>query len=176
MRAPDRLVLLYLAAILLANLLVSHYGPVVAVVNSFLFIGLDLTTRDQLHEQWQGRLLWLRMLLLISAGGLLSLLLGGSGRIALASCLAFILAGIADTLVYRGLARRPWLTRANGSNLSAAAVDSLWFPVLAFGWPPLWGVVFGQFIAKVAGGALWAWVIARCRSEARVTAERAPKR
>ncbi|NJO81801.1 MAG: VUT family protein [Blastochloris sp.] len=154
------LVLLYLAAITAANLLVSRFGPSVAVINAFLFIGLDLSTRDRLHEQWQGRLLWPRMLLLISAGGLLSLILGGSGRIALASCLTFALAGIADTLVFHALAHRPWLTRVNGSNLFAAAVDSFWFPVLAFGWPPLWGVVFGQLIAKVAGGAIWAWVIA----------------
>lgn len=171
MRAPDseagakrfRLVLLYLVAIVLANLLVSRYGPGVSVLNAFLFIGLDLSTRDRLHEQWQGRALWPRMLLLISTGGLLSLLLGGSGRIALASCLAFILAGIADTLVYRLLHRLPRVWRMNGSNLVAAALDSFCFPLLAFGVPLAWGVVLGQFWAKVGGGACWAFLLERWR-------------
>ncbi|HMQ30394.1 MAG TPA: VUT family protein [Chloroflexaceae bacterium] len=146
-----RLVLLYLAAIIVASLLVSRYGPAASVVNTFLFIGLDLSTRDRLHELWQGRVFWARMLLLIGAGGLLSLFLGGSGRIALASCFAFILAGIADALVFRTLIHKPWLSRANGSNLVAAALDSLCFPLIAFGWPLLWGVALGQFCAKVAG-------------------------
>ncbi|HMQ33717.1 MAG TPA: VUT family protein [Chloroflexaceae bacterium] len=167
MRAPGseagakrfRLVLLYLAAIIVANLLVSRYGPAVSVLNAFLFIGLDLSTLDRLHELWQGRLLWPRMLLLIGTGGLLSLLLGGSGRIALASCLAFILAGIADTVVYRLLHRCSWLQRVNGSNIASAAVDSLCFPLIAFGWPPLGGVVLAQFVAKVAGGAVLGFVL-----------------
>jgi queuosine precursor transporter len=105
-RLPDPLVLLYLTAIATANLLVSRYGPPIAVLNAFLFIGLDLSSRDRLHERWKGRALWPRMLLLITVGGLISLLLGGSEHVALASCLAFILAGIADTAVYRALDHR----------------------------------------------------------------------
>jgi uncharacterized PurR-regulated membrane protein YhhQ (DUF165 family) len=153
----------YLAAITAANLLASRFGPAVAVINAFLFIGLDLSARDRLHEQWQGRTLWPRMLLLIGVGGLLSFLVGGSGRVALASCLAFILAGIADTLAYRALAHRPWPWRANGSNLLAAAIDSLCFPLIAFGLPAVWGVIIGQFVAKLVGGALWAWLLAARR-------------
>lgn len=155
MARPNLLVLCYLAAIVAANVLVSRYGPYIAVVNAFLFIGLDLSTRDQLHERWQGRALWPRMLALIVTGGLLSLLLGGTGRVALASCLAFVGAGVADTIVYRVLHRAPWRWRSNGSNVVAAAVDSLCFPLLAFGWPLLWAIVLGQFVANVLGGALW---------------------
>lgn len=51
------------------------------------------------------------------------------------------------------------LQRINGSNLIAAAVDSLCFPLLAFGWPLLWQVVLGQFLAKLLGGAVWAWLL-----------------
>jgi hypothetical protein len=159
-RVLNPLVLLYLISIAAANLLVSRFGPVVSVLNAFLFIGLDLSTRDELHDQWHGRDLWPRMLLLVVTGGLLSLLLGGSGRIALSSCLVFILAGIADTLSYRHLHGLPRLWRMNGSNVVAAALDSLCFPLLAFGWPPLWGVVLGQFTAKLLGGALWALLLA----------------
>jgi queuosine precursor transporter len=150
-----RLVVLYLSAVVAANLLVSHLGPGASVVNAFVFIGLDLSSRDRLHELWRGRLLWPRILALIAAGGLVSLLLGGSPRIALASCVAFVLSGVTDAATYHALRRLPWLPRANGSNLIAAAIDSLFFPLLAFGWPLLWGVVLGQFGAKIAGGALW---------------------
>lgn len=163
MRFANPLVLFYLAAIVAANLLVSHFGPSATIANAFLFIGLDLSTRDQFHEQWHGRALWPRMLALVVAGGVISLLLGGSGHIALASCLAFILAGIADTLSYRCLHGLPRLWRMNGSNVVAAALDSLCFPLLAFGLPLLWGVVLGQFVAKLVGGALWAIVLSRPR-------------
>ena len=67
-----RYVILYLVAIVLANLSVAHFGPSAAVVNAFIFIGLDLTTRDELHERWHGRNLWLKMACLIAAGSLLS--------------------------------------------------------------------------------------------------------
>lgn len=162
MRKPDLLVATYLAAVVLANLLVSRFGPPVAALNAFLFIGLDLSTRDRLHALWRGRALWPRMLVLVSVGGLLSLLLGGALRFALASCVAFVLAGITDTVIFGALRRQPWLRRANGSNLVAAAVDSYFFPLLAFGWPLPWGVVLGQFIAKVLGGALWTLLLQRC--------------
>lgn len=156
---PDPLVVIYLLAIVAANLLTTRFGPSVTVLNAFLFIGLDLSTRDQLHARWQGRRLWARMLVLISTGGLLAYLLGGSGPIALASCLAFIAAGGADALVYHALGSRARLVRINGSNLAGAIVDSLLFPLLAFGWPLSWVIVLGHILAKMAGGTLWALVL-----------------
>lgn len=156
---PDPLVIGYLLAIVTANLLAARFGPVVTVLNAFCFIGLDLSTRDQLHARWQGRRLWPRMFLLIGSGGLLAFLLGGNERIALASCIAFIASGSADALVYHSLGHRTRLTRINGSNLAGAVVDSLLFPLLAFGWPLSWAIVLGHILAKVAGGAIWARVL-----------------
>ena len=158
-RRPDALVMVYLLTIVAANLLTARFGPGVTVLNAFCFIGLDLSTRDQLHARWQGRRLWSRMLLLISSGGLLAFLLGGSGHIALASSLAFIAAGSVDALVYYALSGRARLVQINGSNLAGAIVDSLLFPLLAFGWPLSWIIVLGHILAKVAGGALWALVL-----------------
>lgn len=173
---PDPLVLGYLLAIVAANLFASRFGPGVTVFNAFLFIGLDLSTRDQLHARWQGRQLWARMVLLISSDGLLAFVLGGSGRIALASSIAFVAAGIADTAVYRALGDRSWPWRVNGSNLAGAVVDSLCFPLIAFGPPVLWSVILGQFVAKLAGGALWALLLhhslAGARPPERGTSER----
>ena len=151
------LVGLYLAAIVAANLSVAALGPAVSVINAFLFIALDLSSRDRLHEVWHGQGLVWKMGGLIVAGSVLSWALNRSaGAIALASLAAFAASATVDALVYHLLRRRSWLFRANGSNVLSAAIDSLVFPILAFGWPPLWAIVIGQFIAKTIGGALWA--------------------
>lgn len=156
------LITLYLVAIVAANLSIAAFGVQMAIVNAFVFIALDLTTRDRLHELWQGRNLWRNMALLIGSGSLLSALLNVNATpIAIASFVAFAGAGIADTLVYQALGERSRLVKMNGSNLVSAAVDSLIFPILAFGFPPLWGVVTGQFAAKVLGGIIWSWVLTR---------------
>lgn len=152
--------IMYLAAIILANLSVATFGPAVSILNAFLFIGLDLTTRDKLHEQWYGRGLAWKMLLLIAAGSALSWVLNrNAGQIAVASFVAFACAASADTLLYHLLRGRVYLVKVNGSNVASAAVDSLIFPALAFGFPLLWGIVIGQFIAKVAGGLLWSLIL-----------------
>ena len=159
------LVGLYLAAIVAANLSVAALGPAVSVINAFLFIALDLSSRDRLHEVWHGQGLVWKMGGLIVAGSVLSWALNRSaGAIALASLAAFAASATVDALVYHLLRRRSWLVRANGSNVLSAAIDSLVFPILAFGWPPLWAIVIGQFIAKTIGGALWAAVL-RPRAE-----------
>lgn len=164
MARPGWLVVGYLLAIVAANLLVSRFGPAVAVFNAFCFVGLDLSTRDLLHERWRGRWLWLRMLTLIAAGSALSLALGGSRGVAVASCVAFATASLADTAAYLLLGRSGRLLQLNGSNLAGASLDSLVFPLLAFGWPLNWPVMLGQLLAKVVGGALWALLI--CSSAA----------
>lgn len=152
-------ILIYLVAIIAANLSVAQFGPRAAIVNAFLFIGLDITTRDYLHEAWHGKRLWVKMLLLIASGSILSYLLNRSaGAIALASFVAFAGAGLADTLIYAALGERAKLLRINGSNVGAAAVDSLVFPAMAFGFPLLWGIMFGQFLAKVGGGFVWSLI------------------
>lgn len=155
-------IVLYLAAIVAANLLVARFGAPIAVINSFLFIGLDLTTRDALHEYWDGENLWRNMGLLIGAGSVLSAALNWQAvHIAVASFVSFAAAGLVDTLVYKLLKNQKRITRVNGSNAAAAAIDSLIFPVLAFGLPVLWGVVIGQFVAKTIGGFVWYRILIR---------------
>lgn len=144
-----------------ANLLTAKFGPAVTVINAFLFIGLDLSTRDRLHDQWR-RGLWWKMALLIGSGSALSYLLNrNAGPIALASFAAFAASGLVDALVYHLLRDRARLVKMNGSNIISAAVDSVVFPALAFGFPLLWLVMLGQFAAKTIGGALWAWILTR---------------
>lgn len=161
------MIVLYLAAIIFANLLTAHFGAWVTIVNAVLFIGLDLVARDSLHEAWHGRHLWPKMLALIGVGSLLSWLLNrNAGQIAVASFVAFAAAGIVDALTYQVLHRRKWLIKVNGSNVFSAAADSLIFPTLAFGsFMPL--IVLGQFAAKVGGGFVWAIVLRRRLGAAR---------
>ena len=163
-RSGAWLVALYLAAIVAANLSVSHWGPSAAIYNAFLFIGLDLTTRDRLHDLWHGHLIR-NMGLLIAAGSVLSYLLGLAlgtgpfvGRIALASCVAFAAAATADAVTYHLLRRRSWYERVNQSNMVGAAVDSLVFVALwPFGFQ--FTLAFTLFAAKVAGGVVWSFVL-----------------
>lgn len=153
------IVALYLAAIVAANLFVAAFGPGVAVINAFLFIGLDLTARDRLHDAWRGRRLWARMALLIAAGGAISYLLNrDAAQIAIASTVAFVVASALDALTYAALGNRSRLLRVNGSNVVGAAADSVVFPLLAgFGLGPL---SIALFAAKVAGGFVWSLILA----------------
>jgi hypothetical protein len=154
------LVTTYLVAIIAANLSLEHWGPQAAMYNAFIFIGLDLTCRDRLHDLWRGRLLRNMSLLIATGSGLSYLLNRDTGRIAVASMVAFGAAATADALLYHVLRGHTWYERANQSNLAGAAVDSALFLPLAFGIFP-WAVMFGQFTAKVAGGVVWSFVLAK---------------
>ena len=149
-------IVLYLVAIVAANLLVARFGPSISVVTAFFLIGFDLVSRDALHDRWHGQHLRRNMLLLIGAGSAIAFLLNtASLRIGVASFAAFAIAGVVDTAAYQRLFHRHPLLRMNGSNIPAAVIDSIMFPLIAFGWPPLVGIMAGQAIAKIAGGALW---------------------
>ncbi len=149
------LILIYIAAMVTANLLVWWLGPWFSPINSFLLIGLDLTMRDVLHERlnrWQ-------LAGVICVGGILTWALNPSAKwIAIASATAFLAAALADWIVYVMLRERHWLVRSNGSNVVGAAVDSVLFPTLAFGsFMP--GIIALQFAAKIGGGFIWSLVM-----------------
>ena len=162
--------LIYVCAIVAANLAVAHFGPRAMPAIAFLLIGLDLTLRDRIHDQWKGQHLWPRMCALIAVAGAVSYAVNpASGMIAVASVTAFSLASLADAGTYQLLARRSWSTRANGSNIVGAAIDSLIFPILAFG-AVAPAIVVAHLLAKVAGGMVWALVISRTAPQAREAA------
>jgi uncharacterized PurR-regulated membrane protein YhhQ (DUF165 family) len=146
----------YAFAMTAANLSVAAFGPAISPLNAFLFIGLDLVLRDWLHVKLK---LW-QMGALIASTGLLTYLLNpASGKIAIASAVAFTTAAIVDWFVFARL-KGSWVRRANGSNVAGAAVDSIIFPTLAFG-VLMPNIVLLQFAAKVFGGFVWAAIIGR---------------
>lgn len=154
----------YLAAIVVANLLTTH-DPRWAPVNAFFLIGLDLVCRDKLDDSWRQRRL-LKMGALVVAGSAIAYGLNADSKdIALASAVAFGAAFTTDWAVYSRLRDRPWLERANWSNIPSSAVDSILFPLLAFPAIPGhflgldWFIVASLFGAKVGGGALWSLLL-----------------
>jgi uncharacterized PurR-regulated membrane protein YhhQ (DUF165 family) len=149
-------IVIYAAAMTLANLSIAHFGPWISPLNAFVLIGLDLALRDWLHMRLRA---W-QMGALIGASGALTYALNpAAGMIAIASAVAFTAAAVVDWSVFIKM-RGSWLKRANGSNVAGAAVDSLIFPTLAFG-VLMPHIVALQFAAKVAGGAIWAALLAR---------------
>lgn len=163
-------VALYCSAMVAANLSVATFGPWISPLNAFLFIGLDLSLRDHLHDKWRGPGLWPRMLGLIVAAGAISYVLNpASAKIAVASVTAFICAGIVDAIAYHLLRDRPYMQRTNGSNAAGATVDSFIFPTLAFG-AFLPHIVALQIAAKVGGGFVWSLLLRRLTKKAAPTA------
>lgn len=147
--------LIYVAAMVTANLLVWWLGPWFSPINAFLLIGLDLTLRDVMHE----RLTRWQLAGIIAVGAVLTFMLNPSAaHIAVASATAFGLAAVADWGAYTFLRSRPWLIRSNGSNVVGAAVDSIVFPTMAFG-VLLPEIIALQFAAKMAGGFVWSMIV-----------------
>lgn len=147
---------LYIAAMLAANLIVAKLGPWASPIIAFFLIGFDLSMRDWLHIRLRA---WQMIGLLGVAGVLTYALNPAAGIVAVASAVAFTSAALADWATFARL-RGSWLFRANGSNVAGAAVDSLIFPTLAFG-ALIPHIVAMQFVAKVAGGAVWAYLLRR---------------
>lgn len=149
-------VFVYAAAMILANLSVATFGPWVSLINAFLLIGLDLALRDWLHVRLKA---WQMSALIAGTGALTYALNPAAGQIAIASFVAFTVALLVDWITFIKL-RGSWMFRANGSNVAGAAVDSLTFPTLAFG-ELMPDVVLAQFAAKIAGGAIWVWILTK---------------
>ena len=152
-------VAIYLIAIVLANLTLLWFGPQASIINAFILIGLDLSLRDKLHDQWHGKNLWVKMLALICGGSAITVALNWDALpIAIASSVAFLASGIGDAVVYSRLRKFRFLVRANGSNVAGSALDSVIFPTMAFGvFMP--EIILGQFLAKIGGGAIWSFIL-----------------
>ncbi len=146
-----------MVAAVAANITVQYFGPAAMPIIAFVMIGLDLTSRDYLHEAWQGKHLGWKMVALIGGGSVLTYLVNQEAkRIAWASFVAFASAGVTDAVTYallKGKARR---LKVNGSNIVSALVDSVVFPAAAFGIFDI-KIISVQYAAKVGGG--WAWSI-----------------
>ena len=148
----------YAAAIVSANLLVVVFGPAITPLNAFVLIGFDLAMRDWLHVRLRP---WQMLALIAATGGVTFALNPAAGMIAIASAVSFTAAALVDWGVFASITGS-WMRRSNLSNVAGAAVDSVVFPTLAFGML-IPHIIALQFIAKVAGGALWSWLLNNAR-------------
>lgn len=155
------LVAAFLAAIVVANLTLTHFGSSWLYINAFFLIGLDFVTRDRLADFW-GTSRWAKMVLLIAAGGALSYWVNrDAATVAIASTVSFAAAELGETIFYHLFRRQPWTERAPKAGIVAAAIDSLVFPTWVFGFS--FTTSFTQFAVKLGGVAFWTLVIANVR-------------
>lgn len=144
----------YVASVVLANWLTSHYGlvpvlPGLVTRAGTYAAGAALGLRD-LVQQIGGRRL---AVLAIAAAAVLSWVLS-SPQLAIASATAFLLAELADFAVYTPLRERGWVRAVLASNIVGAPIDTLVFLGLA-GFPLTWSTVLGQLVGKL----LWATLV-----------------
>ena len=144
----------YLASVILANWLTTHYGfvPVgfgkVATAGTFA-AGGALVVRDVLQDAI-GRI---GVLLLIVTAAALSWIVAAP-QIALASGCAFLLAETFDMLVYTPMRRRTrfgdpgWTAAVWCAGVVGAIADTIVFLRIAFGWPAVWSGLPGQLLGK----------------------------
>lgn len=151
-------IITYASAMTLANLSIATFGVWVSPINAFLFIGLDLALRDWLQMQLKA---WQMAVLIAVSGGLTYALNQDAGMIAIASAVSFTVAALVDWAVFSKITGS-WFKRANVSNVAGAAVDSIAFPTIAFGvFMP--EIVALQFLAKIAGGAVWTYLLGKIK-------------
>lgn len=160
--------LLYLVTVVVANLAFAHFMQgedmkqllFVDGVICFLMIGFDMAIRDKLHDAWAHRGLFWKMPILILLGSIVSYVINkDAAQVAFASFTAFAAAGFVDFLVYHALRNHSYWVRVNGSNVLSAAIDSLVFPLIAFGLPMQWDFFSVEFITKVFGGVVWFFLL-----------------
>jgi uncharacterized PurR-regulated membrane protein YhhQ (DUF165 family) len=152
-------VLIFLAAIVLANLSVAHFGPVSTPINAFFLIGLNLTLRDSIHDRWHNKNLTIKMLaLVVASAGITYALNKNAGIIGLASVIAFTASLSADWILYQAFWNKKKWQKMLYSNTGSAAVDSVLFPTIAFG-AIMPEIIILQFLAKFFGSSFWIWVI-----------------
>jgi queuosine precursor transporter len=148
------IIVFYVLTVVLANFTTLWLGPSMTIVNAFFLIGLNLVLRDILHY----RLTAVQMIGLVGFTGAISFALNpDTGRIAVASLVAFSVSTTADWLVF-AKTKGSWFSRSNKSNTVGAIIDSLVFPTIAFG-NLMPAIIIGQFAAKAFGGFVWSAIL-----------------
>lgn len=167
--------IVYVAAIVAANVLTAHFGLVsvgfgLLVTAGTYAAGFALLARDFVQRYAN---VWCSL-----AGIALGIVLSwfmASPALALASGAAFAIAELADLLVYTGTRRkRGFITSAAVSNMVSAPLDTVVFLLIA-GFPLTWETFAGQLIGKL----VWAtavplliyWAVSRAVLRKSVNAE-----
>lgn len=144
----------YIGAILTANILSAHFGLVsvgfgLLVSAGTYAAGFALLSRDFVH-----RYLGLPGVLVgITVGLFLSWFLA-TPALAMASATAFLVAEIADLVVFLWIRPRGFARAALASNVVSAPIDTVLFLWIA-GFPLVFESIVGQMVGKI----LWATIV-----------------
>lgn len=171
------MVTLFISAMVVANLAIAHFGAWATPFVAFVLVGFSLVSRDLLHDSWQRRrnFTWRMGSMIVVAGALAWAINPAAGRVAVASAVALVTSGIAETVTFTRLVDRPWMIRSNGSNVPGSVVDTVAFFAVAFGlsWA-LVPVMLTQIATKIGGGVVWSlvlrWTVHPDRRRARTAA------
>ena len=150
------MIAVYVLMFLVANVLVSVFGPAVTPINALFLIAGDMVLRDRI--QYESGIAWSISACIIA--GLATIAVApGSEMIAVASALSVTLAGCASALAF-SIKSGGFFSKAMPANIAAAAVDSVAFPLIAFG-SVMPGVTIAQFAAKTIGATVILMIIKR---------------
>jgi hypothetical protein len=149
------LALVYIASVVLANVLTEHLGIVpigfgLIVTAGTFAAGLTLLARN-ITQDVTGRLVIVALML---AGCALSWWLA-SPQLAVASAVAFLLSETADMAVYTPLRDKGWSRAVMAASLVGAVIDTFLFLKIA-GFPLTGPLVTGQLVVKVG----ISWIVA----------------
>jgi len=144
----------YVAAIVAANVLSAYFGLVpvgfgLLVSAGTYAAGFALLSRDFVHTYLGVR----GVLVGIAVGVILSWFLA-TPALAMASAVAFLVAEVADMLVFLWIRPRGFVRAALISNCVSAPIDTILFLWIA-GFPLIFESIVGQMVGKV----LWATVV-----------------
>jgi uncharacterized PurR-regulated membrane protein YhhQ (DUF165 family) len=151
-------IIIYLAAFVLANLIVLWYGKYGLIFTALFLIPFDFVMRCLFHEKWKGKELILKLGGLIIVASVLTYFINsGSKNIAIASAVGFISAQIIAGIFYQLTIKKSYFIKVNGSDFFGIIVDSLLFQLIAFSIIDL-NITISQTILKIIGGLFWYWL------------------
>ena len=151
-----QLISLYASLFILANIMVATFGPVITPINALVLISADIVIRDKLQYKY-GFLT--SILACFIAGAMTVVIQSGAGMIAVASMLSVVLSGVASAVSFK-LKSGSFFQKAIPASVVAALVDSIAFPLIAFGSIMPW-VTIGQFAAKTIGAMTILYIMKR---------------
>lgn len=159
--------ILYLLVITLSNLVTAKYNPfilfngVLVVPAGSIFAGTVFVLRDLVQIKHGKKKTYTTILVAVALSAVMSVILGDTAHIAIASAAAFIVSEAIDTEIFSRL-RKSFITRVMLSGMIGGAADSILFVVIGMSplganmvpWSEIPAAVLGQILVKAAVQAL----------------------
>lgn len=146
MRKLSVMIVLFVLLYVAANLSVAYFGVWSTPINALVIISADMVIRDKIQHNFG---FWYSMLACFVAGIATVIIDPSAGMIAVASVSSVILAGTGSAITFK-LKRGDFYSKSIPANTVSAAIDSIVFPMIAFG-SVMIDVSLAQFAAKTVG-------------------------